>query len=89
MSEFHPSKKPLPGTTPGNYYKAKDAPTYKVDDYSPVPNVAQYRIAEKHAHELEMIKNILTAILNQVDSQGQAIDEIYDMLDCYIGSKDD
>lgn len=90
MSEFHPSKKPLPGTTPGSSYKPKGAINHKIDDYNPYQSpsgMAAVRAAEKHAHELEMIKNLLTAVLNQLDLQGHAIDEIYDMLDCYLGSK--
>lgn len=49
-------------------------------------NLALLRATEKFTHELEMVKNLLTAILNAVDMQGTAIDEVYDMLDCYIAS---
>lgn len=93
MSDFgqynHPSDKRY-------FYKTKkEKPLpplkdYKIPkDYSDVNNIAAIRTAEKHAHELDMIKTLLTTILNNLDLQQRSIDEIYDMLDCYISLDED
>lgn len=99
MSDFgksnHPSnrryfskakkEKPLPPLTAYKDYEAHKVPK----DYSDVNNIAAIRAAEKHAHELDMIKALLTTILNNLDLQQRTMDEIYDMLDCYLVSGED
>lgn len=41
-------------------------------------DVAAHRETEQHLHELNMIKSVLTAMLNTIDSQQQTIDRLYD-----------
>lgn len=76
----HPSNQLPSYGTPSQFYERFP---------SGVDGLATVRAAEKHAHEMGMVKDLLVSIINALDIQQHTLDDIYEMLDVYIMGKED
>lgn len=75
---------------PSNQFSSYGSPPRSYERFpSGVDGLAMVRAAEKHAHEMGMVKDLLVSIINALDIQQHTLDDIYEMLDVYIMGKED